>query len=85
MPMRMTRGWLEIDLDAVVRNARAMAARTSAILPMVKADAYGLGAVRVVRALEQLSPWGYGVATMEEGRELRDAGIARPIVLFTSV
>jgi len=85
MPMRLTRGWMEVDLDAVVRNARVMAARVPAILPMVKADAYGLGAVRVARALEQLSPWGYGVATVEEGRELRYAGIARPIVLFTSL
>ena len=85
MPMELSRGWLEIDLDAIVRNARAMAAHTSAILPMVKADAYGMGAVRVVRALEALAPWGYGVATIEEGRELREAGIERPIVLFTSV
>ena len=85
MPMRLTRGWIEIDLDAVVRNARAMQARAAALLPMVKADAYGTGAVRVARALEQLAPWGYGVATIEEGVELRDAGIARPIVLFTSV
>ncbi|HEY8794539.1 MAG TPA: alanine racemase [Gemmatimonadaceae bacterium] len=85
MPTHLTRGWIEIDLDAVVRNARAMAVRANAILPMVKADAYGVGAVRVARALEPLSPWGYGVATVEEGRELRDAGIARPIILFTSV
>jgi alanine racemase len=85
MPMRMTRGWIDVDLDAVVRNARAMQARAPAMLPMVKADAYGTGAVRVVRALEQLSPWGYGVATIDEAVELRVAGIARPIVLFTSV
>jgi alanine racemase len=85
MPMQLSRGGLEIDLDAIVRNARAMAARTTNILPMVKADAYGMGAVRVARALEQLSPWGYGIATIEEGRELRDAGIARRIMLFTSV
>ena len=85
MTERLTRGWLEIDLDAVVRNARAMAARVPAILPMVKADAYGMGAVPVARALERLEPWGYGVATIEEGRELREAGIERPIVLFTSV
>ena len=85
MPMRLTRGWMEIDLDAVVRNARAMAGARAAILPMVKADAYGMGAVPVVRALEQLAPWGYGVATIDEGIELRDAGIDRPIVLFTSV
>jgi alanine racemase len=85
MPMQLSRGWLEIDLDAIVRNARAMMARSGNILPMVKADAYGTGAVRVARALEQLEPWGYGIATVEEGRELRDAGIWRPILLFTSV
>ncbi len=83
--MPLTRAWLEIDLDAIVRNARAMAAHSAAILPMVKADAYGLGAVPVVRALEHVEPWGYGVATIDEGRELRDAGIARAIVLFTPV
>jgi alanine racemase len=85
MPMSLTRGWIDVDLDAVVRNARAMAERAPAIMPMVKADAYGLGAVRVALALEQLAPWGYGVATIEEGCELRGAGITRPIVLFTSV
>lgn len=81
----MTRGWIEIDLDAIVRNALAIAARAPAILPMVKADAYGLGAIPVARALQRLSPWGFGVATVEEGIELRDAGIARRIVLFTPV
>jgi len=85
LPMQLSRGWLEIDLDAVVRNARVMMARSANILPMVKADAYGMGAVRVVRALEQLAPWGYGVATVEEGRELREAGIERRILIFTSV
>ena len=85
MPMRLSRAWIEVDLDAVVRNARAMQLRAPAILPMVKADAYGTGAVPVARALESLAPWGYGVATIDEGVELRDAGITRPIVLFTSV
>jgi alanine racemase len=85
MPMRLMRSWIEVDLDAVVRNARTMQRRTPSLLPMVKADAYGVGAVRVVRALEQIAPWGYGVATIDEGVELRDAGIDRPIVLFTSV
>ena len=79
------RGWIDVDLDALVRNARAIAERAPAILPMVKADAYGLGAVPVVRALERLSPWGYGVATVEEGVELRDAGITRRVMLFTPV
>jgi alanine racemase len=77
------RAWVEVDLDALTRNARAIAARAGVpILPMVKADAYGLGALPVVRALERVDPWGYGVATVDEGRALRRAGVARPIVVF---
>jgi alanine racemase len=76
--------WVEVDLGAVVRNARFLAERAQApLLPMVKADAYGIGAIPVVRALEPLEPWGYGVATLDEAASLRSAGIARPIVLFT--
>jgi alanine racemase len=76
--------WLEIDLDALVRNAQAISRRAQApLLPMVKANAYGLGVLAVVRALETLSPWGYGVATIAEGAELRSAGIQRPVVVFT--
>ncbi len=78
------RAWLEVDLDALVRNARACAAHSGARLcPMIKADAYGLGAVAVARALESLDPWGYGVATVAEGRELRDAGVRRRILVFS--
>jgi alanine racemase len=50
---------------------------------MVKAGAYGLGAVPVAGALETLDPWGYGVATVEEGVELRAAGVSRPLLVFT--
>jgi alanine racemase len=76
--------WLEIDLGALVRNAQAITRRARApLLPMVKANAYGLGVLPVVRALETLAPWGYGVATVAEGAELRSAGIQRPVVIFT--
>jgi alanine racemase len=76
--------WVEIDLGALVRNAQTLADRARVpLLPMVKADAYGLGAIPVVRALESLNPWGYGVATVTEGADLRAAGINRPIVVFT--
>jgi len=82
--MAPDRAWLEVDLAAIVRNARRFKALIGApLLPMVKANAYGMGAVPVVRALEQAEPWGYGVATVEEGRELREAGIGRPIIVFT--
>jgi alanine racemase len=80
----MRRAWVDIDLGALRRNAAAIAARAGVpILPMVKADGYGLGAVRVARALDLDSPWGFGVATVSEGEELRRAGIKRPIVVFS--
>jgi alanine racemase len=80
------RAWVEVDLGALLRNATTFAAHAGVpILPMVKADAYGLGAVRVARTLETVdpAPWGFGVATIAEGEELRRARIARPIVVFT--
>jgi alanine racemase len=50
---------------------------------MVKADAYGLGAVEVARALEPLDIWGFGIAAVREGETLRAAGVRCPIVVFT--
>src|SRR2546426_10443252 len=86
MSGRYSRAWVEVDLAAVVENART-AARVAGtrLLPVVKANAYGVGAVAVSRALETLDPWGYGVATVEEGAELRAAGIARPVLVFMPV
>ena len=78
-----SRAWVEVSLAAVVENARTVA-RTAGtrLLPIVKANAYGLGAVAVSRALEAVAPWGYGVATVEEGVELRAAGITRPVLVL---
>ncbi|HSK09788.1 MAG TPA: alanine racemase [Vicinamibacterales bacterium] len=78
------RAWVEVDLPALVSNA-AVLARVAGrpLLPMVKANGYGLGAVAVARALDPIGPWGFGVATLDEAAELRDAGIARPLVVFT--
>ena len=78
------RAWVDIDLGALVRNARALILQARApLVPMVKADAYGLGAVRAARALEAVQPMAYGVSSVAEGEELRAAGITRPIILFT--
>lgn len=78
------RAWVEVDLGALLRNGAKIAAQSGVpLLPMVKADAYGLGAVRVARTLERLDPWGFGVATIAEGEELRAAAITRPIIVFT--
>lgn len=78
------RCWIEVDLHALVRNAKALGAQArKPLMPMVKADAYGLGMLPVVRALEATDPWGYGVATITEGEELRKAQIHRPILVIT--
>ena len=78
------RTWIEVDLEALVANARTVLERVpgSRLLPIVKADAYGLGAVSVARALERVDPWGFAVATAHEGRELREAGLTRPILVL---
>jgi alanine racemase len=84
MKQSLTRARVEIDLGALQRNGAAVARRAGVpILPMIKADAYGVGAEAAYRALEALDPWGYGVATAGEGEELRDLGVTRPIVVFT--
>jgi alanine racemase len=83
--MNDTRAWVEVDLAALQDNFRAVrdaAGPHPGIIAMVKADAYGLGAERVIRALDPLEPWGYGVATADEGAALRDLGVRRPIIVF---
>lgn len=83
MCMSASGPWLDVDLGALLRNARSYAKAVGVpILPMVKANAYGLGAVPVARALETLDPWGFGVATLGEARQLREAGITRRIMVF---
>ena len=84
MESQQPRAWVEVDLGALRRNGVAIREHAGKpLLPMVKADAYGLGAVRVALALESLDPWGYGVATVREGEELRRAGVTRPIIVTT--
>ena len=78
------RAWVQVQADALRENYTRIAksvAPEARVLPMVKADAYGLGVDRVVAHLERLNPWGYGVATVEEGRFVRGLGVERPIVV----
>ncbi|MCR5684414.1 MAG: alanine racemase [Lachnospiraceae bacterium] len=75
-----------IDLEAVAHNVkeiRKLLSDSTMLMTIIKADAYGHGAVRVARRLEreQLSD-AYGVAIAEEGIALRIAGITRPILLL---
>ncbi len=81
-----TRAWVEVDLGALKRNGAAVAARSgSRLLPMVKADAYGVGVEQTVKTLQSLSTWGFGVATVVEGEEIRGFGYEGRIVVFTPV
>lgn len=75
--------WLEIDLDAVVHNYRVAAAQGVAAWPVVKAEAYGLGAVAVARALQAAGAPGLCISLVQEARLLRANGITLPLVLFS--
>lgn len=79
------RAWVDVDLAALVANYDSLQARAKprvGMLPVVKADAYGVGVCPVVRALEPRGPWGYAVAALAEGLELRERGIDRRVVLL---
>ncbi len=55
------------------------------MIPMVKANAYGLGMAETVRALEPLDPWGYGIAAVSEGVALRALGVEKPVLVCSPI
>jgi alanine racemase len=74
-----------VDLDAVASNFRTLGAGLPPgckVLPVVKADAYGHGAVHVARRLAKEGATAFAVAAVEEGLELRKAGITQPILVM---
>ncbi|MGH9845492.1 MAG: alanine racemase [Blastocatellia bacterium] len=79
-PRRPT--WAEISLAALRRNYRNIKQTLSPgaqLMAVVKADAYGHGAIECARALESIGADWFGVALIEEGVALRRAGITQPI------
>ncbi len=78
------RTWAEIDLSALGDNFKVISslAGKQKVMAMVKADAYGHGAVTVAKKLSQLGVDSFGVATIEEALELRKAGISEPILIL---
>ena len=83
-----TRSWVEIQPQALRRNLRRIREAiggSSAIIPMVKADGYGLGMEQVVETVELDDPLAYGVATLEEGLRLREAGVDKPVIVFSPI
>lgn len=83
---RPTFSW--IDLDALEHNFRVLRRRLGTdigIMAVVKADAYGHGGVPVASNLERLGADSFGVAFAEEGIQLREGGITRPILILGGV
>ncbi len=80
------RAWVEIDLDRLLQNYRAVKARVHegcGILVAVKADAYGHGAVEISKTLQAEGVDMLGVASVDEALELKRAGIDCPIVILS--
>ena len=73
----------EVDLEAIRHNARALKPPGSELMAVVKADGYGHGAVEVARAALSAGATWLGVALVEEGVRLRDAGIDAPILVLS--
>lgn len=76
----------EIDLDAVAFNMEVMKNKIdpdTKITAVIKADAYGHGAVQIAHLIEDYpNLWGFAVAAAEEGMELRRSGIRKPVMLL---
>ncbi len=76
----------DIHMDAIAHNFQALRDRLqedTRMIAVVKADGYGHGAVPIAKMAEKYDYiWGFGVATVGEARELRDAGIRKPILLL---
>src|SRR5690606_16215246 len=79
---------VEINLEALRHNldqARRQAGEGRQVLAVVKADAYGHGASRVAMTLQEAGADLFGVAMVEEGVELRRAGIERPVLVLGGI
>ena len=79
------RAWIELDMDALRHNVEAL--RTllppgCELMPAVKADAYGHGAVLIAKELNRLGVEAFCVATAQEGAELRQAKISGVILIL---
>jgi len=86
--MRCARAWVEIDLNLLadnVRQIKSLLPAKTALMSVVKADAYGHGAVDVAKTVLGAGATWLGVATVLEGIELRQAEIEAPILVFGAI
>lgn len=83
--MEYSNTYAKIDLDAIWDNFHTLQRRANApAMAVVKADAYGHGAVPVAKLLEKACAW-FGVSSAAEALELRQAGIQTPILILSRV
>ncbi len=78
--------WAEIDTSALKSNIRSLrrhVAPSARFLAVVKAEAYGHGALGVAGAALEEGAWGFGVATPYEGQLLRAARVETPIIILS--
>lgn len=84
----LNRVYLKIDLDQICENIRKVikkVGKDTKVMPVVKADAYGHGAIEVSKALSEIGTYGFAVATVGEALALRRAGITKPLLILDFV
>ena len=77
--------WIEVNTDCICHNLQEIKTLVGAetkVMAVVKANAYGHGGVGVAKALAYGGADAFAVTTVEEGQELREAGITLPILVF---
>ena len=82
------RAWIEVDGGAIAHNIRALQSLLKPgtdLLAVVKANAYGHGSIQVAKLAQRLGVKYFGVATVPEGVELRQAGIRASILVMGAV
>lgn len=81
------RVWAEISLDRLIHNYQIIkkAVGSAKIMAAIKADAYGHGAIEVADVLESEGIYMFGVAGLEEGIELREAGVKSKILVLSPI
>ncbi len=79
------RAWLEVSASAIETNARALKRHLGPscdLMAVVKADGYGHGAETVAKASVRGGATSFGVATLQEGIDLRNAGLDQPVLVL---
>lgn len=84
----LNRVYLRVDLDQICSNVQEIIKKVgndTRVMPVVKADAYGHGAIEVTKALSEIGTYGFAVATVGEALALRRAGITKPLLILDFV